>query len=212
VAVVDGKVDNRHPAFAGAAITFLPGIGSQDELGGTKMAHGTHVASLVFGQPRGPVPGVAPGCRGLSVPAFSDHRRTTSQLEIARGIEVAAEAGAHVINVSGGQLSPRGDAHDPLARAIEHCRENNVLVVAAAGNNGCFCNHVPAALQPVLAVGALDDDGQPLAMSNWGPAYRGHGILAPGANILVAGPGGRVIKRSGTSFAAPIVSGVAALL
>jgi cyanobactin maturation PatA/PatG family protease len=212
VAVVDGKVDTGHPAFAGAAITHLPGIGSQDGLHGAKVAHGTHVASLIFGQPHGPVPGVAPGCRGLSVPSFSNHRRATSQLEIARGIEVAAEAGAHVINVSGGQLSPQGDAHDPLARAIEYCRDNNVLVVAAAGNNGCFCNHVPAALQPVLAVGALDDDGQPLAVSNWGPSYRGHGILAPGANILVAGPGGQVIKRSGTSLAAPIVSGVAALL
>lgn len=56
-------------------------------------------------------------------------------------------------------------------------------------------------LESVLAVGALDDDGQPLAMSNWGPAYRGHGILAPGANILVASPGGRAIKASGTSLA-----------
>lgn len=212
VAIVDGRVDNRHPAFLGAALTHLPGIGSQDGPDGPKSAHGTHVASVILGQPGGPVPGVAPGCRGLSIPVFSDHRRRTSQLEMARGIELAAEAGAHVINVSGGQLSPRGDAQDPLARAVRHCRDNNVLVIAAAGNDGCFCNHVPAALDQVLAVGALDDDGQPLAMSNWGPAYEGHGILAPGANILVAAPGGQVIRRSGTSLAAPVVSGVAALL
>jgi hypothetical protein len=212
VAVVDGKVDHGHPAFHGAALEPLPGIGARDSFVGPKAAHGTHVASVIFGQHGGPVTGVAPDCRGLSVPAFSDHRRVTSQLEIARGIELAAEAGAHVINVSGGQLSSEGNAHDPLARAVRHCRDNNVLVVAAAGNNGCFCNHVPAALDEVLAVGALDDDGQPLATSNWGPAYRGHGILAPGANILVAAPGGQVIRRSGTSLAAPIVSGVAALL
>jgi len=216
VAVVDGRVDNRHPAFLGAALTHLPGIGSQDDAepktAGPKTAHGTHVGSVIFGQPGGPVPGVAPGCRGLSVPVFSDHRRRTSQLEIARGIELAVEAGAHVINVSGGQLSARAEAQDPLARAVQHCRDNNVLVVAAAGNDGCFCNHVPAALDPVLAVGAVDDDGRPLDMSNWGPAYRGHGILAPGANILVAAPGGQVIRRSGTSLAAPVVSGVAALL
>ncbi|MBA2627422.1 MAG: PatA/PatG family cyanobactin maturation protease [Gemmatimonadales bacterium] len=212
VAVVDGIVDNGHPAFRGAALTHLPGVGSQDSFGGVKAAHGTHVASVIFGQSEGPVPGVAPGCRGLSVPAFSDRRRRTSQLEIARGIELAVEAGAHIVNVSGGQLSPEGRAQDPLGRAVQHCTDNNVLVVAAVGNNGCFCNQVPAALDPVLAVGALDDDGQPLAMSNWGPAYRGHGILAPGENIIVAVPGGQVIKRSGTSLAAPIVTGVAALL
>ncbi len=212
VAVVDGKVDSGHPAFRRAALTSLPGVGSQDGLGGRHAAHGTHVASVIFGQPGGPVPGVAPACRGLTVPSFSDHRRRTSQLEIARGIELAAASGAHVINVSGGQLSPEGYAQDPLARAVRHCRDSNVLVVAAAGNNACFCNHVPAALDSVLAVGALGDDGQPLAMSNWGQAYRGHGILAPGENILVAVPGGQVIQRSGTSLAAPIVAGVAALL
>lgn len=84
--------------------------------------------------------------------------------------------------------------------------------MAAAGNNGCECLHVPAALPAVLAVGAMDWQEQPLDISNWGKTYQTQGILAPGENILGAKPGEDTIRLSGTSFATPIVTGVAALL
>ncbi len=87
-----------------------------------------------------------------------------------------------------------------------------MLLVAAAGNDGCECLHVPAALPTVLAVGAMDDRGQPMDFNNWGEAYQAQGILAPGENILGAQPGGGTVRLSGTSFATPIVTGVAALL
>jgi hypothetical protein len=157
-------------------------------------------------------PGVAPHCRGVSVPVFSDRRARTSQLDLARGIEAAVELGAHVINLSGGQPSVADDADDLLARAVRLCRKRNVLLVAAAGNEGCLCHHVPAALPAVLAVGALGDSGQPLDSSNWGDAYRKQGILAPGENILGAVPGGATTRATGTSLATPVVAGVAALL
>jgi hypothetical protein len=212
VAMVDGPVDLGHPAFAGTGVSRLDGVWPEEGLDGPAARHGTQVASVLFGQHGGPVQGIAPGCRGLSVPIFSDLGRKTSQLEIARGIELAVEAGAHVINISGGQLSPFGQAEDLLDRAVRLCGERNVLVVAATGNDGCFCDHVPAALPSVLAVGGLADSGQPLAMSNWGPACSDHGILAPGENVLGAVPGGTTTTATGTSMAAPIVAGVAALL
>ena len=84
--------------------------------------------------------------------------------------------------------------------------------VAAAGNNGCDCLHVPAALPAVLAVGAMDAHGHPLEFSNWGKAYQTQGILAPGKDITGAKSGGGTVQLSGTSFATPIVAGVAALL
>jgi cyanobactin maturation PatA/PatG family protease len=179
---------------------------------GRAARHGTHVASVIFGQHDGPVPGVSPGCSGLSLPVFSDEGRRTSQLELARGIELAAEAGAHVINISGGQLSSSGVAEDLLDRAVGLCRERNILLVAAAGNDGCFCDHVPAALPWAVAVGASDDSGRPLPSSNWGPSYAESGILAPGENILGAVPGGTVARASGSSLATAVVSGVAGLL
>jgi cyanobactin maturation PatA/PatG family protease len=95
---------------------------------------------------------------------------------------------------------------------VSLCQNNNVLLVAAAGNDGCECLHVPAALPTVLAAGAMGENGQPLDYSNWGENYQTQGILALGQNILGAEPGGGTIQLSGTSVATPVVSGVAALL
>ena len=176
-------------------------------------AHGTHITSLIFGQPGGPVSGIAPRCRGLIIPVFRDYQEgRLSQLDLARAIEQAVQAGAHVISISGGERSPSGEADDILARAVQACERNNVLVVAAVGNDACECLHVPAALPGVLAAGAMRSNGQPLDVSNWGLAYRENGILAPGENIPGAVPGGGIARFTGSSFAAPLVSGVAALL
>lgn len=213
VAVLDGPVDRNHPCFQGADLTYLPTLVQEEARSDGNMSmHGTHVASIIFGQPGSPVEGIAPQCKGIIVPIFTDDRRRTSQLDLARGIEQAVNAGAHVINLSGGQLTDFGEADGWLQNAVRLCRDNNVLLVAAAGNNGCDCLHVPAALPSVLAVGAMDAQGKPLDFSNWGEAYQTQGILAPGEDILGAKPGGGTRLLSGTSCATPIVSGVAAVL
>ena len=105
VAVLDGPVDLGHPCFAGADLAVLPVLGGQRAaVGGPMSAHGTHVASVIFGRKKSPVEGLAPECRGVIVPVFSDHKAKVSQLDLTRGIELAVEAGAHLINISGGQL------------------------------------------------------------------------------------------------------------
>jgi len=208
VAVLDGPVDRGHSCFVGAA---LSGCEELPKVKGKMLDHGTHVASILFGQPNGPLQGVAPGCTGLLIPVFNDER-LLSQLDLARAIEKAMEAGAHVINISGGQLTEIGEAEDWLERAVRHASESGVLIVAAAGNDGCDCLHVPAALSTVLAVGAMDDEGRPLDFSNWGENYQVQGVLAPGKDIPGAVSGGGIAERSGTSVATPIVAGVAALL
>ena len=213
IAVLDGPVDRSHPCFDGANLTVLPTLVADGaRADGAMSSHGTHVASIIFGQPGSPVTGVAPQCRGLIVPVFADHRNSATQLDLARGIEQAANAGAQVINLSGGQLTDFGEAEGWLENAVRLCQERNILLVAAAGNDGCDCLHVPAALPNVLAVGAMDARGQPLDFSNWGDRYQHQGLLAPGENILGAKPGGGTERLNGTSFATPIVAGVAALL
>jgi len=214
VAVLDGPVDLSHPCFAGANIRRLDTLVQDPATGQGRMSvHGTHVASLIFGQPDSPVAGIAPRCRGLIAPVFRDFdERRLSQLDLARAIEQAVQEGAHVINISGGEQAPEGQAEGILERALRLCEDNNVLVVAAAGNDGCPCLHVPAAVPSVLAVGSLGADGTPLEISNWGEAYRSNGILAPGETINGAAPGGGTVSLTGSSFATPIVSGVAALL
>ena len=213
IAVLDGLVNLKHPCFQGADLTRLPTLvsGEADATGDMSL-HGTHVASVIFGQPGSPVIGVSPRCKGLILPVFSDGGRNLSQLDLARAIEQAVNAGAHIINISGGQLTDEGEAEGWLQRAVQLCEEKNVLIVAAAGNDGCKCLHVPAALPAVLAVGAMSDRGEPMNFSNWGETYQSQGILAPGENILGAHPGGETVRMSGTSFATPIATGVAALL
>ncbi|CAG1008645.1 MAG: PatA/PatG family cyanobactin maturation protease [Rhizobiaceae bacterium] len=208
VAVLDGSVDTAHPCFAGARLELV----ATPADGGGATAHGTHVASLLFGQPGSGMEGLAPGCRGLIVPVFGGEQPACSQLDLARAILLAVDRGADIINISSGQPSSDGEPEPILAQAIETCRRRNVLIVAAAGNDGCACLHVPAAARTVLAAGAMDADGQPLPTSNFGPAYRSQGLLAPGHDMPGALPGGGVTRRSGTSYAAPAVSGVAALL
>ena len=174
--------------------------------------HGTHVASILFGQPGTEVEGICPGVRGIIIPVYDAATGSAPQLEVARAIELAIEEGADIINFSGGQYSDTGVADQWLSDAVVRCAEAGVLLIAAAGNDGCECLHVPAAAATALAVGAIDSSGEPMDFSNWGHGYSCNGITAPGANILGAVPGGGVSRLSGTSFATPMVTGLAALL
>ncbi len=209
VAFLDGAVDLSHPCFEGAELTQLETLASAQPT-----AHGTHVASVVLAREGSGVTGIAPSCGGVSVPVFEERDDGSllpcSQLDLARALRQAVDAGARVINISGGQLTPSGKAEPFLADAVGYCARKRVLIVAAAGNEGCECLHVPAALPAVLAVGATDAAGHPLDFSNWG--YQDQGLLAPGEGIAGATVGGGTVVRSGTSFATAVVSGVVALL
>jgi hypothetical protein len=211
IGVVDGPADLGHPALAGAAIETLDVPPAAPPSPGAR-AHGTVITSLIFGRHGSSVAGVAPGCRGVLVPAFRDAPGGCTQLDLARAIDRAAARGAAIINVSGGEWTPSGAAGPHLSDAVRRCAERGILIVAAAGNDGCACLHVPAALPGVLAVGAMDERGRSLGSSNWGAAYRRGGLLAPGAGLIGAVPAGGTRVVSGTSPAAAVVSGLVALL
>ena len=216
VAILDGPVDLSHPCFDGANLTKLPSLVSGVPDRSSASQHGTHIASIIFGQRGSAVEGIAPNCRGLLVPVFANGRdgktASCSQVDLARAITQAVEHGANVINISGGQLAASAESDQLLANAIHLCQDNNVLIVAAAGNDGCECLHLPAALDSVLAVGAMDAKGIPIRSSNWGEPYQKQGILAIGENVFGATVGGGTVARTGTSFATPLVSGVVAVL
>jgi subtilisin family serine protease len=72
VAVLDGPVDVDHPCFRGASLKRVGALASGEAGQGQMSAHGTHVASVIFGAPESPVEGIAPRCRGLLVPIFRD--------------------------------------------------------------------------------------------------------------------------------------------
>lgn len=208
LAVLDGAADLSHPCFAGADLRVVESVVPAE----SPTHHGTGVASILFGQHASGFAGLVPDCRGLIVPIFASDRNACSQIDLARAIQLALKHGAQIINVSGGQLDAGGEASPVLNDAIRQCAAQGVLIVAAAGNDGCDCLHVPAAAPTVLAVGAMDDTGTPVAASNWGAAYRRAGILAPGQDVPAARAGGGFALRTGTSWATPVVSAAAALL
>jgi len=216
IAVLDGPADLAHPAFDGALVRQVDVLNGVRRARGIGLRHGTQVTSLIFGQHHSAVRGVAPKCRGVVIPIFRERDDgqlvPCSQLDLARAISLAVAVGANVINISAGVYDETGEPEPPLVRAIRMCEDQGILIVAAAGNEGCACPHVPAASPMVLAVGAAGRDGQPSEFSNWPENYRGHGVLAPGEAAVGAAPEGQTGSVGGTSVAAALVSGVAGLL
>jgi len=214
VAVLDGPADLSHPAFLGANVTALETPVARDDA--ADRAHGTHVASIVFGQPAGPAPGIAPRATGIVVPVFAFRPDATTPTgnppDLARGIREAIEQGVHVVTLPGGALSPDQGALDALAKALAKAADKNVLVVVAAEGVRNEHFHVPTAASTVLAVAAEDAEGRLLDFGMWGPTYRDSGIVAPGDRLIGAAPGGGTVAQSGATFAAALVAGVAALL
>jgi cyanobactin maturation PatA/PatG family protease len=220
IAVLDGPVDLGHACFknTGSALPLHDdALIAPSASEGLAVKHGTAVYSIIFGQPGSEVEGVAPGCNGLVIPIYSQSENgnfsSASQVILARAIEIAIEKGAHIINISGGQSSATGDPDLFLKQAIDKCYKAGILIVAASGNDGCYCLHVPAADKQVLAVGSMDENGMPTPQTNFGPSYLLNGILAPGKNLMAArAGGGTFFTNGGTSYATPVVSGLVGLL
>ena len=124
---------------------------------------------------------------------------------MANGIDWAVRHGADVINMSLGGADDTLVLRAAVARAVKA----NVVVVASAGNHGTVLPMYPANLPGVISVAATQSNGQRAAFSAFGPWVD---VAAPGVSVLAAKPGGGYAHVSGTSFSAPMVSGVTALV
>lgn len=218
VGVVDTGVDAGHPKLSGAVdagSTVTPQQAPADATlttGGGEdcQGHGTAVAGIIAGREQADddrVAGIAPGARLWPVRLDGEISQLPPQA-IAQGIVDAADH-ATVIN-----LSFARPADDPAIRAaVEYAVSRDVVVVAAAGNESSAGGHgqawYPAAYDGVLAVTAVDAEGAPLDESNAGDWVD---IAAPGSELTVPARGGGYLSVTGTSFAAAVVSGVAALV
>lgn len=177
--------------------------------------HATSIFSTMFGQPGSPVEGVAPYCTAINIPLFetSTSDEALSPLNLAHAFNLALELGVNIIHCAACHPTQTGFAHEMIQKAVKQCQENNILIVAPSGNNKSewFC--APAILPNVLAVGMMKDDGQPANYSSWGGQYQEQGILAPGENMVTALPGtDEPARQEGTSLAAPLMTGISALL
>jgi subtilisin family serine protease len=165
--------------------------------GNEGVGHGTMVAGAVHL--------VAPAAQIMPLRAFrSDGTAHTS--DILRAIYYAVHYGADVLNMSFSR-----DTRSPeLERALVHARNQGVVAVASAGNDGGTAPVYPAAIGGVLGVGSTTNLDLRSRFSNHGSQLV-H-IAAPGESIVTPYPGGTYAAATGTSFAAPLVAGAVSLL
>ncbi|MGC9670342.1 S8 family serine peptidase [Planosporangium sp. 12N6] len=232
VAVLDSGVDASHPDLAGQVLPgadFVDGStdGRRDFVG-----HGTTVAALIAGRndKSSGVAGIAPGAKILPVRVLDKENKYDDATVVAAGLRWAVDHGAKIANLSLG-----GSAHsDAIAEALRYAAAHDVVVVACTGNVTAGANYTevwyPAREPGVVAVAGLaggEDTGTP-ASGGGTAAGAGSGggsealwtgsltgsptvLAAPAVNLIGARPGG-YWKVQGTSFAAPLVAGSAALV
>ncbi len=202
----NGVVDDVH------GISIIGGDTSADLSDGD--GHGTNVAGIIAATANNGLglAGLAPSAKLMVVKVLNESG-AGSESDILNGMYYAITHGAKIINVSlGVNTSAFSDA---MAAMIDLAEANDVLIVAAAGNNGTDndLNPVyPASSESpaVVSVAATDSSGARPTFSNWGATSVD--IAAPGADLTSTLKGGGYGLVSGTSMAAPHVTGAAAFL
>jgi hypothetical protein len=185
---------------------------AQDNDPTDRNGHGTHVAGIIAAASNGQgVTGIAPFATIMPIQVLTG-TSIGSSFDIARGIRYAVDNGADIINISvGGEFN-----NSAVADAISYARTRGVLIVAGSGNDGGNSPLFPAAYSStynnVLSVGAHDADNVQTATTNNVGRSRAVQVDAPGVNIYGLAPDNLYRFMSGTSMAAPNVTGVAALI
>jgi len=227
VAVIDTGVDVKNPQLthavdAKSGRNFLPKnlkdsngdkIARGSENGTTDtVGHGTKVAGIIAARPvsgTGFV-GLAPEATIIPIEQNDADGHGTAQT-LAEAVTYAIQAKADVINIS--QDTSNAVKPDPsLESAIDTALSKKIVVVASAGNDGQGGNvkkTYPASFPGVLAVAASDRNNERASFSQSGDFV---GVAAPGVDMISTVPKGGHCSDNGTSFSAPYVSGVAALI
>ncbi|HEY3058292.1 MAG TPA: S8 family serine peptidase, partial [Chloroflexota bacterium] len=192
---VNGKVDARRD-FTGSS------SGADD-----RCDHGTHVAGIAAAQTNNGI--------GIAAIGFDSHLLNGKVLDdsgtgtdswVTSGIIWAADNGARVINMS---LGAPGACSTTLQDAVDYAWSRNTVLVAAAGNAGTSTPVAPADCNHVVAVAATDWNDGRASFSSYGSWVA---LAAPGVSILSTNWVGEYEVLSGTSMAAPQVSGLAGLV
>ncbi len=218
IAVIDTGIAAGPPEFNGAVSggTDVSGVGAaagRSPVGTLNSDHGSWVASLAAGRGTGTggMVGVAPDAMLLSISiGFGASATVPFVDQVAEAMVWAVDNGADIINLS---FTTNALAWDQSwDTAFQYAFEHDVVVIVAAGNRGSGTSRVgaPATIPGVLTVGGVDPEGNAsVEASTQGITI---GVSAPSERLLGVSSDGRIIVWDGTSGAAPIVAGIAALV
>ncbi len=199
---IDG-IDNDGNGYVDDVIGFdfvkeiVPTFGDVLNMNGNpydEHGHGTQVASVISA--------IAPDSKIMGIRTHNAGGESDC-IAIANGIIYAVLNGANVINLSSGETEDSPLIHT----AIKFAAEMGVVVVCSAGNNGNTLPHFPSDYSEVISVGGINENEE--RIFNYGDFID---ITAPAVNIYVGSKNNTYRKNSGTSFSAPIVSAICALL
>ncbi len=210
VAIIDTGIDINHIEFQGR-LSPLSYNATTEQVGLSHVLddqdHGTRVAGVIAANKDNNegIAGIAQNVELLIIKANEDGEDAFYDNVLAESIYYAVDQGADIINMSLGGPYENQTVQD----AINYAHQNEVIVVAAAGNDGTDEPQYPAAYDHVVAVSSVDEDGQISEFSNYGDFID---ITAPGGEIVTTVMNDSYKFVSGTSFAAPQITGVLALI
>jgi thermitase len=226
VAVLDTGVCLTHPELKERLLPgrdFVDIIDGQAEFVGDylgldespedEVGHGTHVAGIIAGSGIAMPEGIVPGCRLLPVRVLGAMKQGARRVgaglidNINAGVKWAIDKGAQVINMSLGVEHAGGGL--PHQEVVDYARLKGVTIVAASGNDGQEHLYYPGAFPSVIAVGAMDPNGEVAPFSTYG---RQVSFVAPGTDVYSSYLENDYAFSSGTSHAAPFVSGAIAMM
>lgn len=196
------------------------GYGNNDVTGPDAL-HGTHVAGIVAANRKNEIgiKGIADNVRIMSVRAVPNGDERDK--DVANAIIYAVDNGAHVINMSFGKsFSPQKEAVD---KAVKYAEKKGVLLIHASGNDGEDIDKEKNYPMRTFEEGKEAKNWMEIGASSWGTnedfvaKFSNYGkknvdVFAPGVEIYSTVPGSKYEIEQGTSMAAPIVTGIAALL
>lgn len=209
VGVVDGMVDKNHPQIKNN-ISSVQQF-NQEFNNPSLNKHGTHVAGIIAADPEfGPVEGVAPKAKIIGG-QFIGNNGGGSLGDAIVAMNSVANRGAKIINMSWGGAGCSTNLQD----ALKSLNDRGILLVTAAGNDGINSDFSPSypatyGFSRQINVAATDSTDWMASFSNRG--VRSVQIAAPGVSIVSSIPSNQYQSMDGTSMAAPMVSGAAALL
>lgn len=207
VAIIDSGVNCNHPDLKNKNIKEyrVPSLTSKQDAELKK--HGTAVAGIIVAEPSNEngVLGIAPGVELISVDVTDDPNGIVNMDALVQGINYSIEQNVRIINISLGF----SDYNRELEEAVNRALENDIIVVASAGNNMNDSVLYPAKFDGVFCVGAYDKEKNIISPKVGGDRV----IYLPGEYIVTTGSDEEsYISAEGTSIATPILSAVIALV